>query len=86
MQNKVLYQTNNGLSSIGGRWYGNGNGDQTDTCGSLQTTPRPSLTCKDKLEYMNINLHTASHNIINIHLFSSFYLRQSENILFVCNV
>ena len=36
---------------------------------ALQTTPRPSLTCKDKLEYMNINLHTASHNIINTFLF-----------------
>ena len=33
---------------------------------ALQTTPRPSLTCKDKLEYMNNSLHTAaSHNIIN---------------------
>ena len=33
---------------------------------ALQTTPRPSLTCKDKLEYMNNSLHTAaSHNVIN---------------------
>lgn len=38
------------------------------THAALQTTPRPSLTCKDKLEYMNINLHTASHNIINTFL------------------
>ena len=36
---------------------------------ALQTTPRPSLTCKDKLEYMNNSLHTAaSHNIINTFL------------------
>ena len=27
---------------------------------ALQTAPRPSLTCKDKLEYMNISHHTAS--------------------------
>ena len=38
------------------------------THAAIQTTPRPSLTCKDKLEYMNINLHTASHNISNAYL------------------
>ena len=47
---------------------------------ALQTAPRPSLTCKDKLEYMNISLHhtAASHNIINT--FIPNYLCQSENI------